>query len=49
MIPTTKLNCIRCKHVFLHVPGDLVVDIRHPRCPKCGSILTIPTIKDIKK
>ena len=49
MVQITKLRCIRCGHIFLHVPGGIVVDIRHPRCPKCGSILTIPTIKDIKK
>lgn len=49
MVQITKLRCIRCGHIFFHVPGDIVVDIRHPRCPECGSILAFPTIKDIKK
>ena len=49
MIQATKLKCIRCGYIYLHIPGNIVLDIRHPRCPKCGSILTIPTIKDIKK
>ena len=49
MIQITKLKCIRCGHIFIHTQGGITVNNKHPQCPKCGSILTIHTTKDIKK
>lgn len=33
-------RCLQCKHVF--AVGDFINDIL-PKCPKCGSCLSVPT------
>lgn len=35
-------RCLRCGKTFTYVQGDLIFEL-FPKCPKCGSHLTIKT------